>query len=367
MKRLLLAGGGHAHAFVLRALAQQRPRGLEVTLVTPYERQLYSGMLPGWIAGIYGLDELAIPLKPLVQAAGVRIALDRIVGLDPVGGSALTARGGRFEFDAVSLATGSEIAVAGLAGTQHALPLRPIEDFVARWAALAPRLAEAARPRITVIGAGAGGVEVALAIAAWMRAAGSSAQVQLVSGGALLPGHGDAVQRRARAALMRAQVRLVDAVARSIDADHVDLDGGAALPSDVTLLASGAAPPAWLAATPLARDAAGFVRVDRTLRSVSHDRVWAAGDLASMVDTPRPRSGVYAVRAGPPLAANLLAWAEGAPPRAWRPQRSALYLLATGGRHAIASWRGLAWEGDWVWRWKDRIDRAFMARFRVPH
>jgi pyridine nucleotide-disulfide oxidoreductase family protein len=362
--RLLLAGGGHAHVFVLRALAQRRPANLDVTLVTPTERQLYSGMLPGWIAGHYALDDLAIPLRPLVQAAGARIALDRIVGLDANAGSAVTARGGRFDFDRVSIAVGSDIATTAIEGAGHALRLRPIEDFVARWAALAPRLAEAERPRVTVIGAGAGGVEVALAVAYRLRAVGNGTQVQLVSGGQLLPAHGAAARARVLAALMRAQVRVVDSLARRIHADHIDLADGAVLPSDATLLASGAAAPPWLRSTTLALDAGGFLLVDRTLRSLSSERVFGAGDAVSIVDAPRPRSGVYAVRAGPPLADNLLRAAAGQPLRRYTPQSSALYLLATGPQHAIGSWRQLAWEGAWAWRWKDRIDRGFIAQFR---
>jgi len=367
MKRLLLAGGGHAHVIVLRELARRRPPDLAVTLVTPHDRQLYSGMLPGWIAGHYALDDLAIPLRPLVQAAGATLLLDRLTGLDPGNRRALTGRGDALAYDLLSIATGSEIAADSIEGAQRwALPLRPIEDFVTKWSVLAPRLAEAERPRITVLGAGAGGVEVALAVAYAMRAAGNGSQVQLVSGGALLPGHSKRARARVQAALVRSQVRLIDSMALRVTGDHVDLRDGISLPSDLTLLASGAAPAAWVRSTGLATDAAGFILVDRQLRSVSHDSVFAAGDVATIGDAPRARSGVYAVRAGAPLAENLLRAAGGQPLRRHTPQKTALYLLATGPQHAIGSWNGLAWSGDWLWRWKDRIDRGFIASFRTP-
>jgi pyridine nucleotide-disulfide oxidoreductase family protein len=365
MTRLLLAGGGHAHAFVLRELARRRPSDLEVMLVTPYERQLYSGMLPGWIAGHYAIDEFAIPLQPLAQAAGAAVLIDRIVGIAPAARRAITARGTTLEYDYVSLATGSDIAMHAIDGAQRwALPLRPLEDFVARWSALAPRLAETDRPKIGVIGGGAGGVEVALAVAYAMRAAGNGTQVQLVSGGALLPGHGERARALVREALVRSQVRLIDSAAVRIDSGHIDLGDGTSLPSDLTLLACGACAPAWLRPSGLALDTAGFVQVDRHLRSVSHDSVFAAGDIATIIDAPRARSGVYAVRAGPPLADNLIRRALGQPLRRHTPQRLALYLLATGRQNAIASWNGMAWSGDWVWRWKNRIDTAFIAGFR---
>lgn len=367
MKRLLLAGGGHSHVYVLRELARRRPPELAVTLVTPHERQLYSGMLPGWIAGHYTIDELAIPLQPLARAAGAELVLDRIVGIDAAERRAVTAHGTALPYDLISVAIGSEIASQSIEGASSwALPLRPIEEFVTKWTQYAPRLAEAERPKIIVIGAGAGGVEVSLSIAHAMRTAGNGAQVQLVSGGALLPGHCDRAQALARSTLVRSQVRLVESTVLSVTSDHVDLVEGVSLPSDLTLLASGAGAPAWLRTSGIAVNAAGFVQVDRHLRSVSHDSVFAAGDVASIVDAPRAHSGVYAVRAGPPLADNLIRQVSGHALRSYTPQRIALYLLATGRRHAIASWNGLAWSGDWVWRWKNRIDRGFIASFRTP-
>lgn len=363
--RLLLAGGGHAHVFVLRELARRRPAGLEVTLLTPHDRQLYSGMLPGWIAGHYVLDDLAIPLRPLTAAAGVQLVLDRLAGLDLSQRVAHTQRGATLPFDQISLATGSGIHTEGIDGAQRALPLRPLHEFAAAWSALAPRLAEAERPRITLIGAGAGGIEVALALAHAMRVAGNGAQIQVVTGGALLPGHGERARALASSALTRAEVRVIDANAVRIEGDHVELQGSTPLASDITLLATGAAPPPWLAATGLALDDRGYLAVDKHLRSISHDAVFGAGDIASMIGEPRARSGVYAVRAGPALADSLIRHAQGVALRRYTPQRTALYLLATGPRHAIGSWNGLAWQGNWVWRWKDRIDRGFIAGFRT--
>jgi pyridine nucleotide-disulfide oxidoreductase family protein len=366
LKRLLLAGGGHAHLFVLRELARRRVPGLEVTLLTPYDRQFYSGMLPGWMAGHYTLDELTIPLQPLANAAGAQLIPDRLNGLDLLERHALTERGAAIPFDSISLATGSSIAVNAIEGVDRfARTLRPTHDFVATWAALAPRLAEAERPKITVIGAGAGGVEVALAAAHAMNAAGNGAQIQLVTGGALLPGHSPRARSLVATALMRKNVRVIDAIATRIASDHVALQGSTPLTSDLTLMACGASPPHWLRDTGLALDEQGFLAIDRHLRSVSHEAVFGAGDIASIVGEPRARSGIYAVRAGPPLAENLIRRAQGRSLRSYTPQRSALYLLATGPRNAIASWSGLAWQGDWVWRWKDRIDRDFIAAFRT--
>jgi selenide,water dikinase len=119
----------------------------------------------------------------------------------------------------------------------------------------------------------------------------------------------------------------------------------------------------WLAASGLASDPRGFVQIDDTLRSPSHPFVFAAGDCATQIAHPRPKSGVFAVRQGPPLAANLRRRLHSESPTAYVPQRHALALISTGGKHAVASRGPFVFEGDWVWRWKDRIDRAFMAKY----
>ena len=132
------------------------------------------------------------------------------------------------------------------------------------------------------------------------------------------------------------------------------------------LLVTGAGAPAWLAGSGLALDRDGFVRVAQNLQSVSHPTVFAAGDVAAYAH-PRPKSGVFAVRAGPPLADNLRRAANGEALSEWQPQKRALYLVATGGRHALGAWGPFGWWGGWVWHWKDRIDRAFMRRFGNAH
>jgi selenide,water dikinase len=368
MKRLLLIGGGHAHLGVLDWLARERPQDIEVTLVTPYERQLYSGMLPGWIAGHYErIDELAIPLAPLAERAGARLRLARIERIDLEARVAVDDRLGQHGFDLASIAIGPTTDLESMPGAiDHAVPLRPIEHFVETWQQqyLHMLAHQGETTRVSVIGGGAGGVELALAIAWRLRKMDGAVRVQLVSGSNLLPGLGTRVRARAREALQAAQVRLVQHSATRIEPHLIALEDGSTLASDIHLLATGAAPEAWPRESGLACDAAGFIAVDETLRSTSHPYVFAAGDCAALTRTPRPRSGVYAVRAGAPLARNLLAALREQKLHAWRPQSRALYLLAEGPQRAVAGWGPLAAEGAWVWRWKDRIDREFIRRHR---
>jgi len=359
LPRLLLLGGGHAHVQVLDALARQPLPGLQATLVTPYARQMYSGMVPGLLAGHYSADQCAIPLAPLAAAAGVQLQLARALTLDAGARQVTLDDGQRLGYELLSVDTGPEADLDSLPGArQHGLPVRPIEEMLRR---LAERNAGART--LVVVGGGAAGVELAMALA---HARHGRAQVALVAGAAPLAGLGAAVQRRAWRALRAQGVALYPRNAVALTADHLQLDDGTRLPCDAALLALGAAAPRWLAGSGLALDARGFIATGPTLQSTSHAEVFAAGDVATRSDAPHPKSGVYAVRAGPPLTANLRAWLQGQPLQTYTPQRRTLYLLSCGERRAIASWGGFSAEGAWVWRWKDRIDRAFVARYTRP-
>ncbi|WP_431271810.1 FAD-dependent oxidoreductase [Dankookia sp. P2] len=145
--------------------------------------------------------------------------------------------------------------------------------------------------------------------------------------------------------------------------DGVVLADGRHLDSDLALWATGAAAPAWLRETGLALDPQGFIAVDATLRSLSHPEVFAAGDVAAVLPHPRQKAGVWAVRQGAPLLANIRHLLRGKAPRPYRPQRHALALIGTADGRAIALRGPLALSGTWPWRLKQWIDRRWIARF----
>lgn len=363
-RRLLLLGGGHAQLAVLQALARARPAGWRVTLVTPQPVSLYSGMLPGWMAGHYRLAQCGIDLGPLARAAGVELMLGEAVGFDALRRRVTLRDGSDLDYDRLSLDIGSGIALDGL-GPPPArtalglLPVRPIAGFIAGWERIVAQAG--AGSSLAVLGAGAGGVE--LAFAARQRLAG---RVTLVAGeGGLLPGHAAAVRRLTADWLRRRGIGLAVGPARPADGGVV-LGDGRPLHADAWLAATGARPAPWLAETGLAVNAQGQVRVDAQQRSVSHPEVFAAGDTCQRDDGRLRASGVHAVRAGPVLAANLLASMAGQPLRAWTPHATSLYLLSTGPRHAVLSWGAVGLAGHWVWWLKDRIDRGFIARHGGP-
>jgi pyridine nucleotide-disulfide oxidoreductase family protein len=367
VKRLVLAGGGHAQLAVLQALGRAPPRGVEVTLVTPEPCQAYSGMLPGWIAGHYRRADLEIDLESLARRAGVKLLLDRIEAMDASRRCVALSDGRHLDFDLLSLDVGSEINTSWLETLGHRLlPLRPLGDFLERW----PGVLAAARCRpgyrVAVVGAGAAGSEVALAVRYAFDRERIDGEVCLVAPrDGFLVGHAAGVRRRIEDWADRLGVRLHDGLAVGTQ-DGLQLPDGSTLRADCVIAATGAAPPCWLKASGLKLDEQGYVAVDSSHRSLSHGQVFAAGDVCSRLDPHFTRSGVHAVRAGPVLASNLAAALSGGPLRAYRPRRRSLYLLACGPRSAVVSWGKITAGGAWAWRWKDRIDRRFVERHSVP-
>ncbi len=364
-RTILLAGGGHAHVEVLRRFGERPASGVSLVLVSPDPHVPYSAMLPGLVAGHYAEIETRIDLEPLARFAGARFVRDRVAALDPEGGEATTASGERIRFDLASLDVGSTPDLDFPGAREHATGVKPIGPFLARWERVVAD-AEAGRiERIAMVGGGAGGVELALAMHHRLArgAASRAPRLALVTDRTNLP---DAASRALLACLREAGVELhVGRGAERFDPNGVRLAGGGHVAADVVFCATPATAAPWLAASGLACDRRGFVRVDDHLRSPSHARVFAAGDCASQDGREYPRSGVYAVRQGPPLARNLRAAAVGGRLATYVPQQRTLALVSTGARHAVAIRGRWSIAGGWVWRWKDRIDRRFIARYRV--
>lgn len=361
MKRVLLLGAGHAQVAVLAALRRERLAGAEVLLVSATEQLVYSGMVPGLMAGRYSLEDCSLAVAPLAAAAGVGLLHARAVALDAAAQAVTLADGQRIEYDVLSLNTGPTQDRDRIPGArENALFVRPIEGFVQFWQQTLA-LAQERALDVVVIGSGAAGVEIALAA---RRALGTRATLTLVSDGPVLAAYSLGVQRRALAALLRAAVQVLPGRCTAIEPWHVVL-GSLRVACDVPIVASGSDAPAWLAGSGLGLDASGFVRIGATLQSRSHENVLAAGDITVRDDHPHPRSGVYAVRAGPVLADNLRSLVAGGSLQAYRPQRHSLNLLALGDGSAIASWNGWALQGRAMGWWKDRIDRSFISRYRL--
>jgi selenide, water dikinase len=359
MQHLVLVGGGHAHVRVLASFGKRPMAGVQLTLVARDVRTPYSGMLPGFVAGHYSFDECHIDLAVLAARTGARLVHAEAVGLERAGRLVLLRDQSPLAYDVLSLDVGAAPDLDAIPGAaEHAIPVKPIAEFGKRWLAF---LEHARDPlRIVVIGGGAGGVELALAIDHRLPVA----SVVLVTRDEVLAGHALSAQTKMRAILARRFIRLIEKdAATRVEAGGVQLASGERPAADAVFVVTEATAPRWLADTGLTFDAGRFVALAASLRS-SDPRIFAAGDCGTVLKHPRPKSGVFAVRQGPPLADNLRRVLSGEAPLPFVPQRRHLAIIGTGDGGALATRGNWSVEGRWMWWWKDHIDREWMRRYR---
>ncbi|MFZ9132459.1 MAG: selenide, water dikinase SelD [Gemmobacter sp.] len=360
---LVLVGGGHAAALVLRAWGMDPLAGVRLTLINPDPVAPYTGMLPGLVAGHYRRADLMIDLMRLGRHAGARVILGVAEGIDRE--ARLIHVPGRppVAYDVALLDIGIGSAPPALAGfAAHGVAAKPLGPFAARWEGFVAEVEAGRAPAsVAVLGGGIGGVELALAMAWRLRA--RVPRITLIDPGEVLKGVAPATRRQLLAHLARAGVVVMaGATPARVEAAGVVLGDGRTVEAALVVGVAGARPQGWLGQTGLDLHE-GFVRVTPTLQAVNDPAIFAAGDCAHLDHAPRPKAGVFAVRAAPILHHNLRAALSGGRMRAFRPQRDYLKLVSTGARHAVADRSGFRLGGAWLWRWKDRIDRRFMARF----
>ena len=374
-KDIVLVGGGHAHVFVLKAFGMNPEPGVRLTLIAKELAAPYSGMLPGFVAGHYSLEECHIDLVRLAQYAGARIIHGAMCGIDRANKRVLIGGRPPLSYDLLSIDVGITPLLEPIAGAaEHALAVKPVSLFAPKWQALEARVLSKDGPRkIAVIGGGAAGVELVLAARHRMHHLAAQTDIKpdafsfaLITGSAVLPSHNARARALAKTNLFAAGVNVVEGdLTQTVSATSVRLASGREIAADAVLISTKAAAPGWFSQTDFPRNALGFLLTRPTLQLDDDDDVFAVGDCASVSQYPREKSGVFAVRQGPVIAGNLRRRALGQAAKPFAPQQRFLTLVSLGDKRAIAARGPFAAVGPWAWKWKDRIDRAFMDKFNV--
>ena len=377
VKDLVLIGGGHSHVYVLKMLGMNKLPGVRVTLVAKEVNTPYSGMLPGHIAGHYTWDECHVDLRPLCTFAGHRLIHDEAVSIDLENKRVILKGRPSISYDALSIDIGITPAKAVQGASDFTTPVKPIYGFGERWEAILDRvLTTSTQTRVAVVGGGAGGVELALAmqhrLQAELEKAGQSADradFKLITRGTLMPTHASSIRKTFLDIFHDRGIEVIEGDGvESVLKGELVLSSGRKVPADECIWCTQAAPQGWPGDAGLETDD-GFIKVSPTLESTSHPGVFAAGDVASVVGHPRPKAGVFAVRQGPPLHDNLRRYLLGEKLVDFSPQKVFLGLISTGSKHAMASYGSVSFggassTGAMLWKWKDRIDRKWMKMYQ---
>ena len=368
-KCLLLIGAGHAHAVVLRQFAELPLTDVEIILVSPCTGVPSSGMLPAWLAGHYQWQDICIDFVSLCQRSGAQFMIDGVSAIDPDLQQVTLTSGAVLAYDVVSLNIGPTLVPPAHPGS-HVIPLRPLYQLEQPWLNLQKELQQlrsGSRYAITVVGAGAAGVESILSMQHALTALVPQHQLSFTLVGAgsdILQGIAPIAAHRLERRMAQRGIKVLrNFLAQRIEDHTVYAEDGRTLKADCLFWATAAQAHRWPRASALLTDDAGFIRISQQLRSISHPTVFAAGDCASWV-APLPKAGVFSVRMGPVLAHNLRATLGGTALIKYQPQRRFLTLIGTGDKNAVASWGIFGAEGKWVWRWKQHIDKKFLALHR---
>ncbi|MCC3440686.1 MAG: FAD-dependent oxidoreductase [Microcoleus sp. PH2017_03_ELD_O_A] len=436
MKDLVLIGGGHSHAIVLKMFGIKPLPSVRLTLISDVLYAPYSGMLPGHVAGFYDYDECHIDLRSLAEFAGCQILVDRAIAIDFNKNLVICQTSPPINFDVLSVDIGSTPATISVPGAaEYAIPAKPVPEFLASWNQLISATQNYPKKpvRIAIVGGGAGGVELALNMQSrlakeeerrkkeegrrkkeegrgrfgsgfcngWiLKERGKFKQEEGLeinlfhSGAELMPAHNKRVRRRLKEILISRGIQLhlmekVSAIEKQemmeITSDsqcpmpnaqcpmpnaqcpmpiyQIYCESGLKIECDRIFWVTQASAAHWIGESGLATDSNGFMQVNDCLQSVSHSNVFGAGDIAAMVNYPRPKAGVFAVRQGKPLFENLQQFLLQKPLKPFAPQEKYLGLIGTGNKRAIASRGSWMWESALLWYWKDWIDRQFMQKF----
>lgn len=363
MRRLVFVGAGHTHALVLNAWRKAPTPNVELILVAPITHAPYSGMIPGWLAGQYRFEETVVDFVGLCERAGARLIEAELIKLDPDANTIWLSNGESLAYDWLSINVGSTLRPPEVnAHNVTMLAMRPLSTLQARYESWISDWQTSAEPsplRVTAVGGGAAGVESLLCVKrrAEQLRPDKPVHAQLITRStSILPGFSARARQLALQALHQEDITV------QLGTDWCQT---IAQSSDLIIWATGAQAHEWqtdpISRGNLCTDNSGFIEVDEHLRSISHPNVFAVGDCA-VLQTPVPKAGVYAVRMGDTLSNNLKAVISRHALMPFKRNGIALALLNAANGSAIASWGPLGWQGQWVMRWKDRIDRGFIER-----
>lgn len=376
MKKLVFIGGGHSHAIALKKWSEKPLANTQLILVSNGEKTPYSGMLPAHIAGFYSYEEIHINLINLATIAQAELILDECIGIDLENKQVICKYHPHLDFDYVSINIGSNPDQSLIQGAEaYATKVKPVPQFLAKWSQILQQIkanylefSQQHPLNLALIGGGAGGVELALNIQAHLTQLLSKNcfQISLFQRNSqLLPQHNSYVRNRLKQLLLQAEIKLyLGENVTQITPQQIICHSGLKVNYQHIFLVTQASSPDWVKNSGLKTDEKGFILVNSYLQSVSHPFVFAVGDIATMVDYPRPKAGVFAVRQGKPLFHNLQSMIQGQPLTPNRPQSRILALIGTGNKQAIASWGGLGCQSPLLWKWKDYIDQKFMRQFQ---
>jgi pyridine nucleotide-disulfide oxidoreductase family protein len=372
MVNLVLVGGGHSHSIVLKLWSKKKVSGVKVTLISNVKNTPYSGMLPEYISGFYSYEESHINLVKLAEIAGIELIIDEVINIDADKKIVSCKSGLKIGFDVLSLDIGSTPQKSQIEGANlYSIPIKPIPLFLEKWEKIIDLAQNNPDDKIilTIIGGGAGGVELALNIHHKLIKILSTKKltINLIHRGKrIISNHSLSISKKLTKILEQNQINIyLNEEVKSIDNQKITLFSGKKIDSNYNFLVTQASAPIWLKNSSIETNTEGFIIVKNTLQSVNYPDIFASGDIANIRDYSCAKAGVFAIKQGFYLYQNLCNFLINKPLKLYYPQKNYLNIIGTGNKNAVASWGNISIESRLIWYWKQYLDDNFMKQF--PH
>ncbi|WP_408011367.1 FAD-dependent oxidoreductase [Pseudalkalibacillus sp. A8] len=362
MKKLLLVGGGHAHLYVIKQLQRYTIPNVEVTLISPDCYQYYSGMMSGFIEGLYELYEIRINLKDLAQRSQINWVKDKVMAIHPNERKIVTGKGDLYDYDVISFDIGSLTRGLELPRvSEFATLIKPNYHFPD--AITNTEVAE----KIVIVGGGAAGIEISLALKARRQKQGIRTEITLISSGELLASENKRISRKIEKIILGKGIKLVKGeTVQEVQSRALFTSSNTRVVYDKLIWLTGPKAPGLFKESQLPTDEQGYLLVKDTLQVEKYPSIFGTGDCITL-DNHRDlaKTGVYAVRQGPVLFNNILEFVNNSDKREYfRPQRHFIAILSTGNRQGFLIYRGRGYSGRWAWHLKKWIDRRFINKYQ---
>lgn len=374
LRQLVLLGIGHTNAHVLHEWAEHPIPNCELICISPFASATYSGMLPGTLGNQFSDSEMRIDLRRLTDAAGAKLIVDTASKIDIQNQSILFPDSSSVSYDALSIGIGS--VPAGYAQHQSSpilVPTKPMQTFLQRLEERTSQSNSNAKGalRCVIVGGGVASVEIALCFQQRWNSQSAPArpiEIQIFTASERIAnGMKSSAIAKLEKILASRQIQIHTSKRIVEVSDHsTQTADGQEQAADVVIWATGAAASQWLADLPLEHDQKGFIATRKTLQSLTKPNIFAVGDSGTIIESPSPKAGVYAVRQSPILWHNLQAFFDGGPMRDFEPQGDFLKILNTGDQKALLAYRGWSVHAKWCWHLKKWIDKGFIQDYQIP-
>lgn len=370
MFNLVFIGGGHSHAIALKSWGKKPVLGVNVTLISDVKNTPYSGMLPGYLGGYYNYEQSHINLEKLAKFAQIKLIIDSVIDIDVKNKKIICQSGNKIDFDIVSIDIGSTPKNTDIEGANlHTIPAKPVNLLLDKWQEIIKKTEENKDKLLTlnIIGGGAGGIELAINIHRKLSTilTQDKLKINLIhKKERILSNQNEWASYKLTEILINKNISVyLNTTIKAVNQDHIITESGLKITGDYHFLVTQASAPLWLKNSSISTDEDGFILIKNSLQSINYDFIFATGDIATMINYPSPKAGVFAVKQGKPLYENICNFLNDKPLKSHHPQKHYLNIIGTGNDSAVAMWSYLSGESPLFWHWKKYLDKTFMKQF----